>query len=270
MDYFILVIAGVLGGTVAGLLGVGGGVVYILILPSFLRNYGICDEEMVSFVVSNSIFSVLFVSISGNIKSIIAKTFDYKKVFLIGVSGAISSILSMEFIVRSAWYSKMEFNIAVSLLLSIMFVRLFNKIDSKPKVNHVFFYVLTGVIAGLASALSGLGGGVIIVPLLLYFYGNSVKEAKTISLGVIGIMAFSLTMKNIFSDIDCVELDYTSGYIVFPIASLLSLGVVLGTPLGIKISNIISEKWLRYLFALMLLIVIVKKFFEIATELKWL
>lgn len=270
MDILLLLLYGVIGGILAGLLGVGGGVIYILILPLFLSNAGVCEEELVSFVISNSIFAIMFVSIAANIKSVLQKTFEYKKVVLIGFFGSLSSILAMEYIVRSSWYSKLQFNIAVVVLMTFMMVRLFVEIKTKKSSQNLILYPIIGLIAGLVSALSGVGGGVIIVPLLVYFYGNDMRESKVISLGAIGIMAFALSFKNALSIPSCQIIPYSIGYIVLPISLFLSVGVLVGTPLGIKVAHIISDKWLKILFSLMLLVVIGKKFIEIAQELEWL
>jgi uncharacterized protein len=51
--------------------------------------------------------------------------------------------------------------------------------------------VLIGLVAGFFSALFGVGGGIVIVPLLLLFCGWDARAATATSLGAIGIIAIS-------------------------------------------------------------------------------
>ncbi len=263
-------VAGVVGGFIAGLLGVGGGVVYILVLPMFLISSGVCDENMVAYIIANSVFTILAVSLSANFRQVIKGNFPFKETFTIGLFGAFSSVLCMQFVVQSDWYSKTFFNVVVLGLLLFMLVRLFQKIKPLGEGSGTWKYIIIGVLAGAASALSGLGGGVVIVPMLLYFFGLEVRQAKTISLGVIGVMAAVLSIKNLMTDELCLNVEGDIGLVVFPVSLLLSLGVVFGAPLGVKISKYVSERWLKILFGLMLLVVIVKKIYEIAKTIGWL
>ena len=51
--------------------------------------------------------------------------------------------------------------------------------------------VLIGLVAGVFSSMFGVGGGIVIVPLLLMFAGFAAKEATATSLGAIAITALS-------------------------------------------------------------------------------
>jgi uncharacterized membrane protein YfcA len=60
-------------------------------------------------------------------------------------------------------------------------------------MTHIFLYVLLGVIAGVFSGLIGIGGGVIIVPALVFVFGFSQHQAQGTTLALlvppIGILA---------------------------------------------------------------------------------
>ena len=185
LDALYLILAGIVGGFVAGLLGIGGGLIYILVLPIFLTKYGVCSEKLVPYIIANSIITVLMVSLSANVKRVINGTFQWKEVGYIGFFGACSSVLCMQFIVQAQWYSKLYFNIVVSLLMLFMLIRMLKDFATDNKKGGIPQLVIIGILAGAASALSGLGGGVIVVPMLLYLFAMDVKKAKTISLGVI-------------------------------------------------------------------------------------
>lgn len=267
MEEFFLVIAGIFGGLLAGLLGVGGGIIYILILPSALRKVGICEDQLVVYTIANSLLAIFIASFSGNIRSIIKGTFMYKEVIGISILNILFGILGMKYIVTTDWYSKDIFNVIIIVLLAAMLARMAflpkrknqNEIETDMKKLG-----LMGALAGIISSLSGLGGGIIIVPFLQNFFHMDIKKAKTISLGVIGLMAFSLTLFNIFMDVKCSSSTFQTGLIVYPVTLIMSLGVLIGTPLGVKIAHHISSQKLKLIFSIVLLIVIVKKIYEIA------
>ena len=68
LEIAILVVCGLIGGIQAGLLGVGGGLIYILILEIFLDQLGIPTTEIHQFVIANSILAVFFGTLSSSIK----------------------------------------------------------------------------------------------------------------------------------------------------------------------------------------------------------
>ena len=97
-----------------------------------------------------------------------------------------------------------------------------------------------------------------------------IKKAKTISLGVIGLTALSLTIFNLFSQLQCNTVDHQVGLIVFPVTLMMSTGVIIGTPIGVKVSHKLSSGSLRIIFSAVLIIVIFKKIYELATSFGYL
>ena len=70
-----LVLAGFAGGVLAGLLGIGGGIIYVVILPYALRDVGVSTEYLAPLTIANSIFGVLFASFATNYLNIRDKDF---------------------------------------------------------------------------------------------------------------------------------------------------------------------------------------------------
>ena len=85
-------------------------------------------------------------------------------------------------------------------------------------------YIFSGLITGIFSGLVGLGGGALIIPILIYFFGFSQHMAQGISLTMmippIGLLA-AWTY-------------YKSGYVDIRVAVLLMIGFFLGGFLGAK------------------------------------
>ncbi len=110
---------------------------------------------------------------------------------------------------------------------------------------NLFLYIIIGVFAGVVSGLIGIGGGIIIVPCLIYIFGFSQHAAQGTTLAMlippIGILA-ALAY-------------YKQGHVDFLVAGLLCLGFVLGGYLGAKFAVGLPEIILRRIFGVCLLII---------------
>ncbi len=113
-------------------------------------------------------------------------------------------------------------------------------------------YILLGILAGVLSGLIGIGGGVIIVPSLIFWFGFSQQEAQGTTLGLlvppIGILA-AWTY-------------YQQGYVNLKVAILICLGFVLGGLLGAKLAINLPSNILEKVFGIALLLIALKMIFS--------
>jgi uncharacterized membrane protein YfcA len=112
-------------------------------------------------------------------------------------------------------------------------------------------YVGIGLAAGVFSALFGVGGGGVVVPLLILFAGFGSKQATGTSLAVIGLTAIVGVAS--FSALGEVEWGY---------AALAGAPAVLGTLVGTWAQQRISSRLLTILFAVFLLVIAGRLFLE--------
>jgi uncharacterized protein len=109
-------------------------------------------------------------------------------------------------------------------------------------------YVLLGIAAGVLSGLVGIGGGIIIVPALVFFFGFTQLKAQgtTIALMVppIGLLA-AWTY-------------YQKGYVDIKVAALVCLGFVVGGLVGANIATGLSNVVLEKVFGIILLFIALK------------
>ncbi len=108
-----------------------------------------------------------------------------------------------------------------------------------------FFYIVIGVFAGIISGLIGIGGGIVIIPCLVYIFGFSQHLAQGTTLAMmippIGLLA-ALAY-------------YKQGYVNLPVAGLMCLGFILGGYLGAKFAIGFSDAILRKIFGACLLVI---------------
>lgn len=119
-------------------------------------------------------------------------------------------------------------------------------------INEIILLIVIGFVAGVVGGSLGLGGGIIIVPALVFILGFTQHHAQGTSLAVllfpIGILGVINYAKN--------------GYVNFKFAAILIVAFVLGSYLGSEISVHLPEKALKKIFAVFLLIISVKMFLD--------
>ena len=118
-------------------------------------------------------------------------------------------------------------------------------------VQTIILLIIVGLLAGILSGLVGLGGGVIIVPALVFLLGFSQHQAQGTSLGILLLPA------GIFAVIGY----YQKGYIDVKVVLLLFAGFLVGGWLGSKISLNVNEATLKKVFAIALLLIAGKVLF---------
>jgi len=263
-----LLLIGLVGGFLAGFLGIGGGIVYIAILPIFLKQAGILNNELVQFIIANSIFGTMIAAISGNIVHLKYNRFYKKEVALVGLAGTISALATLYFVVHTSWYSQELFNLVIVLLLIVILYKTLKNSSRKFRfVREVSFdrgkLSLSGISGGFIAASSGLGGGAIIVPLLNLGLKMNIKKAKSISLGVIFITSVVITIYNTMTNAPQTIEVTNYGYIIPSIVLPMSLGALISTPFGVVISRKSPAFLIAYIFSAFIALVIFKKSLEL-------
>jgi len=262
-----LILAGIAGGILAGMLGIGGGIIYVLILPYALGDAGITPDHLAPFTIANSIFGVLFASLSANYLNIRNHDFYLRESLWVGIPGAVFSILILKTIVTKPWYSVTYFYAILILFLGYMIIALFFK-RNPEKGNRVperkeIRLSLAGIVGGSLAAATGLGGGAAVVPILTTQLRMNIKKARSISLTMIFITALTLTIFNLFENPGIQNLPYQIGLIYFPAALPVTFGVLVGSPVGSKLGRIWSSQTIRILFGIFILIVIIEKLLQL-------
>jgi uncharacterized membrane protein YfcA len=267
-----LLVIGLLSGVLGGLLGIGGGIIFVTILPAVLLKMGIPESEIVEFTVANSLFATFFTTLSGNIRGAFYYKTDWRPILWLSGGSIVISILLLHFFVNTPYYSRTAFNGLFLCVVAYMMYLLYKKSkndkiqppeEEKKKTPPIKKLLLTGLAAGVISPLTGLGGGLMIVPVLHSRLGYSMRQANFISLGCIGITAFFSTLWNM-SESTLVQISHwQSGYIVFPVCLYLGAGGVVGAFLGVDLNRKIAPPLIRVLFGVTLFFIFVRKILEL-------
>jgi uncharacterized membrane protein YfcA len=112
--------------------------------------------------------------------------------------------------------------------------------------------VIIGVATGILSGLIGLGGGIFIVPALVFVFNMSQHQAQGTSLATL------LLPIGLFGFLEY----YRHGHVDLRVAALLALGFALGIYLGGRWAQAIPDLVLRRAFAVALVLIAIRMWFE--------
>lgn len=116
--------------------------------------------------------------------------------------------------------------------------------------NTVTALVLIGLVAGIMSGVVGVGGGIIMVPAMVFFLGMTQHSAQGTSLAVmlppIGILA-------------CYNY-YKAGSLDWKYALVIAAAFVIGGYFGSKLAMMLDARVLKKIFAVLLMVVAIKLF----------
>jgi len=116
----------------------------------------------------------------------------------------------------------------------------------------ILAYIILGLLAGILSGLIGIGGGIIIVPALVLIFGLTQQQAQGTTLAImippVGLLAAWSY--------------YTRGLVDLKIAALIVIGFFVGGLIGGKIAVGLPNNVLQKVFAVVLLLVSLKMFFN--------
>jgi len=248
---------GAFAGFLAGLLGIGGGLIVVPALVYLLPQLGISTDVVMPMALATSLSAIVITSSSAalahhknrNIPWDITKPLMFIVAFGALLGAFIADRLSAQALTNF-------FAGAVIVLASYMLVSIRSQRSREmpSKVKLQFISLLTGVIA----SLMGMAGGAILVPVLTYF-GMPLRHCIGIAT-VCGVMvALFGSLGYIISGLDNDLLPVWSfGYVYLPALLGVVLTSSLFAPVGVKFAAKLPVQTLKKFFAVFLILVAIK------------
>jgi uncharacterized protein len=248
--WLILALFGIISGTLAGILGIGGGSLLVPVLVAI----GFTPVH----AVGTSNLAIIITAISGSIQNWRMGYLDVKNVLSIGLPALLTAQVGAYLAGKiSPTFLLVAF--ACLLLANIYLMDLRKKLavdnsDARDRAESSLkwvFQMLTGASAGLLAGLFGVGGGLIMVPLQILLLGEPIKSAIQTSLGVIVITAISASIAHsLYGNVFWIE------------GTLLGIGGLLGAQMGTRYLPKLSDNTVRLSFRVLLLTLAVYTFWK--------
>ncbi|ASP37717.1 hypothetical protein CHH28_03085 [Bacterioplanes sanyensis] len=120
-------------------------------------------------------------------------------------------------------------------------------------------FLAVGALAGLLAGLFGVGGGMVIVPVLVLTF-----EAQHLSADVLTHMAVATSLATIvFTSISSVLEHHRNGAVQWPLVTRLSVGIVIGTAIGVALITQVPGPVLQNIIGVFALLLAGKMFFDL-------
>jgi len=249
-----LILLGLFAGLMAGLLGVGGGliIVPVLIIIFELQNFPV--TYLSQMAVATSLVTIVFTSLSSIRSHQQAKMIDWSVVFKLStgiIAGAILGALFASKITGTMLQVLFGFfAIAVSFQMAF---------SIKPKASRPLPGALglgiSGSVIAAVSALFGIGGGSLSVPLLSYF-GLEMKKAVAISAACGLPIAIFASAGFILAGWEIRDFPAgTFAYIYWPAVLLISCMSIITAHFGARLAHRLPAQKLKQIFAVFLFII---------------
>ena len=261
LNFFILLlITGIFSGILAGLLGVGGGIIIVPVTYYILKSFGVSSDVIMHISVASSLGVIILTSISSifshfklkNIEIEIVKNWFFGTIFGSVFGAFLSSAISGDSLV-----------IIFIMLASIISFKMLignNFVYSQRMPSSYIFNSFISFIIGTLSVSIGIGGGSFTVPTLTGFGKNIHKAVGTsATIGLLisfpGFLIYTITGYNIAG-----IPNYSLGYVNIIIVLSISITSIFTAPIGAKLSTKFNNKALKKIFAVFLLMTCISLF----------
>lgn len=251
LEWIAYIVLGLFAGFVAGLFGVGGGLIIVPVLVFIFTAHHFAEQYVMHLALGTALASIIFTSIS-SLRAHHAHAAVHWKVWREITPGVVLGTLlgSVLAAYLSAYFLKAFFVVFVFYVGTQMLL------DIKPKpareLPGLLGMFVVGNVIGAVSSLVGIGGGTLSVPFMTWCnirlhqaIGTSAAIGLPIAVaGTVGYIANGLLASGLPA--------YSLGFIYLPALAAVVVASVLTAPLGAKLAHRLPVKKLKKLFALLL------------------
>ena len=249
-------------GFVAGLFGIGGGLITVPFLYYIFGSLGINQEYLMHLAVGTSFAIIIPTSIVSVLTHHKFNAVDFEIVKSYGVYVVIGVILGTIFAASLKTKSLILFFSVVIFFLGIYLLLIKEKPNETIINMKLHFKIMLGFIVGFISAPMGIGGAVMNVP-ILKFFGYSINKAigSAAAIGfliaIFGATGFLITGKYLNTNIPL-----SIGFLNVPAFLIFVPITTLMARLGARTVHKIDKKKISIFFGIFLLIVAIKFLLE--------
>ncbi len=258
----VMAASAVVVGFMAGLFGIGGGLIMVPVLFYVFSFVGIERTFVMHLAVGTSFSIIIPNSIISTITHMKFKAVDFSIVKSFGAFVVIGVVLGTIFAVSLKTSSLILFFAIMTMLFAIYFLIQKEKIDPMPRKINLFYKVICGFLSGFLSAPMGIGGGVFNTPIFKMF-GYPIKVAIGCSAAVgfvialIGAIGFAVSGSYLN-----INVPLSLGFVNIPVFLLYVPITTFMAKIGAETAHKVNRKLIGKLFGIYLFFVACRLFYE--------
>ncbi len=238
---------GLVGGFMAGFLGIGGGIV---IIPLLLYGLGVSMKLATGI----SMFQAFFATLSGVVIHRRNRTVNTRLGVTLGLSGVVGGIVGA--VGAAQMSSRLLLGLYLLLVLLSLTLLLFapRKEKSHEVVVSMRLALPIGLGVGILAGMLGVGGGVVLIPLMISVLRIPTKVAVGTSLVVILMTTLAGAAGKI-----------ATGQVDLQIAAFVIAGSIAGAQLGGRVNSRVSPRVVRVSLSLLLIGIVIRTGLDLIT-----
>ena len=261
-DIILFVGIGCFGGFLAGLLGVGGGVVYGPAILIILKKWNIPDEILFPLTFGTSLFIIIFTSFSAVIKYQMSKSIIWRAVFIMSFFSILGALVGVIVVVHSPAYILQRLYGLLLFFASYRILKQLTAAEDREPIFNITYLAVCGFIIGIISSTFGVGGGIIGVPLMILVLRFPVKNVAGTSSAIIVFTSIAGVIRYVMAGFENGFIpDGSFGFVNIKIALPFMAGAVIFAPVGAYLNGKVKTKSLKVIFAVFLISMGVKLIF---------
>jgi len=252
---------GLLAGAVSGLVGIGGGAVMVPFLYFFLAQpewsgARIPGTEQAVIAHATSLLVIIPISLRGAWLYSREGLVEWNAVWRMGIASLVTAVLGARVAVLvPGELLKLAFGVFLIVIATrLMFGKKRSDEDSESDGGiHTGRALAGGAAVGFFSALLGVGGGLVAIPVLIYWLHVPIRKVSGTSLALITFTALMGVVSYAVSG----SLRHPGGVLTYfhlPAALSLAVGAIVAVPLGTGLQLRMPAHRLRLMFAVVFLL----------------
>ena len=263
----LLILCGLLGGFVAGLIGIGGGIIFAPVLLLYFRSTGVADELVTPLAIGTSLLCTVVTSVVSARRHYLKSAVDFRVAVVTGTASALAVLLTTAFVTTQPWYDQRLFGIAFSVVLVAVSLQMLlgkTAAEMDTDVTHahagsrIGTLAATGSAAGIVASAVGVGGGVVLVPTYNRFLRLPIHRSIGTSSATIIIIASFGVASYVVGGLDFRATSYAVGFVDPLHAAYLSVPAAITARFGVWTSHRVNQRRLQQGFALFAIAVAIR------------
>lgn len=250
LTVLVLLAVGLMAGVLAGMLGIGGGLIFTPVLYWIFSAQGVERPEL--WAIATSLFCTFTASAGGSLRHQLRESIHVREGLYAGLFGAAGTWVG-KWISGADWYGGWVFEGLISGLLAYSIWRVIRTLLHGRAVDPVLYedrrlqkreLGLTGIGGGFIATLAGIGGGLLMVPVLHAGFRQTYR--KSVSVSELAIVIISLAgFLQLWTYVDVVR------------ALPLMAGAFTGAFLGVRWHDDLDPRWMKALHVGLMLLALV-------------
>ena len=255
----LLLATGLSAGFAAGLLGIGGGVIFTPVLLYYFRSIGVAESVLTELTIGSGLFCTLVTALASAYYHYREASVALRVALVAGGFSAAAIFLMVRFVTTQPWYSSTVLELIFGVLLLWVAGRMMQATPSEEEEEgarengrrqNLPLLAGTGLAAGSISAAVGVGGGIVLVPA----YRNMLRLPMRLT---VGTSSATIVLISLAGVLNYMALGWgapalpasTFGYVDAGRAALLALPSALSAQWGVAVAHRVNTRSLRWAFA---------------------